>query len=176
MRKPPCVARGLPKHGMGGSVKLWGGNPSPCTGEHTCPLCIRNRSKGSTYPNHRGYVAPAQVRVYSNKETIMQRPTETQAKAMSDGKFPDELWQGEYPLICQYLTTTRWEDGSDREPSALAISLREEGIQLALNDKALRQSAYTTAGSVEEAMGLMEGALTNGRDIWRAWNNGKKRK
>lgn len=106
----------------------------------------------------------------------MKRPDAVQQKAIDTGKWPDEGWQAEYPHVCEYLCTLRWEDGTAREPSKLSISLRDGSIQVGLNDGELKQSAYTSAGSTEEALALLEDALARGLDVWRAWNAGKKRK
>jgi hypothetical protein len=48
-------------------------------------------------------------------------------------------------------------------------------MQVALNDKALRQSLYSTSGSLHDAFRLVEKALADNLDAWRPWKGGKKK-
>jgi hypothetical protein len=45
--------------------------------------------------------------------------------------------------------------------------------QAALNDKALKQSLYSAAGTQKAALKLMEEALSTGSGVWRPWKRGK---
>lgn len=106
----------------------------------------------------------------------MKKPDgQQQASAHSTG-CPDEALMKKYPRIVEYLVTTQWDDGSSRLTSSLAVSITDGMIQVALNDKELKQSFYSSAGSLPEAMGLLEKALAAGVDGWRVWKSGAKRK
>jgi hypothetical protein len=105
----------------------------------------------------------------------MKKPSEKQAATAVSTGCPDAQWASKYPHICEYLSSAVWEDGSAREPSALSVSIRDGMIALALNDKELKQSMYTQAGSVAEALKLMEGALAGGIEAWRPWKAGKRK-
>jgi hypothetical protein len=80
-----------------------------------------------------------------------------------------------YPLIMEYLVTDKYEDGSARDTSALAVNVRDGEVLVALNDKDLKQSAYTQARTLAEALGLLEGALRDGKALWRPWKSGKRK-
>lgn len=105
----------------------------------------------------------------------MKKPdTEERANRSATG-CTDAKFQGKYPTIVEYLISAAWEDGSPRELSALSISCRDGCVALAMNDKELKQSLYTLAGTLEEALKLMEGALVSGAGEWRSWKAGKKK-
>lgn len=93
----------------------------------------------------------------------------------SAGSCSDESLNKRCPTIIMYLTDDKWEDGTSREVSQLSLSVRDGSIALALNDKDLKQSLYTQAESLTEALKLMEGALASGKGEWRPWKAGKKR-
>lgn len=103
----------------------------------------------------------------------MQKPDKSQdaaAKAMGQA---DEAFAKRYPIITTYLVDTQWDDGSAREASALAFTVKDGCWQVALNDKALKRSFYTVAPTMTEALKLLEKALSEGLDAWRAWKRGK---
>ena len=106
----------------------------------------------------------------------MKKPDGQQQDAARSTGCPDEALMKKYPRIVEYLTTTQWEDGSSRQTSSVAITINDGMIQVALNDKELKQSMYSSAGSMTEALGLMEKALAANVDGWRAWKSGAKRK
>jgi hypothetical protein len=81
-----------------------------------------------------------------------------------------------YISICEYLTTTSWEDGTPRISSKLSVSVEDGCILIALNDVDLKQSAYTSSTSLQDALKLLEGALKGSSAQWRSWKAGKGRK
>ena len=107
---------------------------------------------------------------------IMKRPDAKVAGGhMAAGQASDEVFSRKYPNITLYLTDDKYEDGGVRELSALSVSVREGNMLVALNDKDLKQSMYTQADTLTEALKLMEGALAGGQAEWRPWKSGKKK-
>lgn len=104
----------------------------------------------------------------------MKKPSKEQEQAASKTGCPDAVLSNTYPRIMEYLTTEKWEDGSSRTLSKLGICVQDGLISVALNDGALKQSLYTQAGSLGEAMKLLEKALEAGSGNWRSWKAGKK--
>lgn len=96
--------------------------------------------------------------------------------ALPAGQCTDDVFARKHPNILLYLTDALWDDGKERELSQLTISVRAGAIALALNDKALKQSMYTQADTLTEALKLLEGALADGSGEWRPWNMGKGKK
>lgn len=106
----------------------------------------------------------------------MKRPESKVAGGpLSGGGCTDEGFMKNHPTIVTYLTDTTWDDGSNREVSALTVSIRDGSMCLALNDKDAKQSLYTQAETLREALKLMEGALKDGSGVWRPWKMGKKK-
>lgn len=106
----------------------------------------------------------------------MKRPeTKTAGGKLGGSPAVDEGWLKKYPTITMYLCDDTYEDGGAREVSALSISIREGDFLLALNDKDLKQSVYTQARSLPDALRLMEGALKDGAAQWRPWKTGKRK-
>jgi len=106
----------------------------------------------------------------------MRKPDAVTGPAKSSSTIPEsEKWLVKFPTVCEYLSTTSWEDGTPREASALSVSVQDGCILIALNDKDLKQSLYTSAESLLEALKLMEGALSSNVGQWRPWKAGKKK-
>lgn len=79
-----------------------------------------------------------------------------------------------YPTIVMYMTDLVWDDGTPREVSSLGVSVKDGLMCLALNDKDGRQSAYTSAVTLEKALEALEKALAEDAVTWRAWDRKKK--
>lgn len=73
------------------------------------------------------------------------------------------------PNIDEVLANPWYEDGGRRDPGNLKITITVSGVQLILTDPTARESAFTTAKSVREALELLEGALEREVGIWRPW-------
>lgn len=106
----------------------------------------------------------------------MKRPDHVASEPTPGGQpIGDEIWGKKYPHIVEYLTCAAYDDGGSREPSALSVRVEGADIQLALNDKDLKQSLYTQATTFTDAMRLMNEALGSGKGQWRPWKGGKKK-
>lgn len=137
-----------------------------------CGACYTNIRGRTAIPTHLGYRSKA-TRRRAYVESPMKKPSGVQEKSVASCGCPDPAWVKAYPHICEMLVTSAWDDGTSREPSAVTISIRDGAVQVAVNDKALKCSAYSSAGSVQEALKLMEAALKDGLPIWRPWKVGK---
>lgn len=106
----------------------------------------------------------------------MKRPEGKVAGGKAGGGVcSDEGFLKKYPTIVTHLSDDKYDDGGARELSTLAVSIREGQIAIALNDKDLKQSMYTMAETLTEALKLLEGALAAGNGEWRPWKAGKRR-
>lgn len=103
----------------------------------------------------------------------MKRPSEKQLAAGRKHLCTDESFLKLYPTLCAYLTDAKWDDGKEREVSTFTVSMGPSGVQVGLNDKAMSRSAYCTAGSLSEALALLEDGLKADSIGWRPWK-GKK--
>lgn len=106
----------------------------------------------------------------------MKRPDKPDAASGSPGSLAGEdAILRKCPTILMYMCDTKYDDGAEREPSALSICIRDGEVLLALNDKDAKQSIYTQAGTLSDALKLMEAALRDGKATWRPWKSGKKK-
>lgn len=111
---------------------------------------------------------------YIKRSLVMQRPVESKnslnAAPAVDGKFSKM-----YPMLWEYITTERWEDGEAREPSSLSIFCEGGILKGSLADRDQKRSVYVSAGSVEGVIHALEKALASGAVDWRAWGSKTKK-
>lgn len=105
----------------------------------------------------------------------MKKPTATQKEAVKAGGIADKAFERTYPSLCEYLVTEKWDDGTARQPSAISLTIDGGHVNIALNDKALKQSLYCVAPTLAEGLQLLEQVLKDGTGNWRAWKAGKGR-
>lgn len=141
-----------------------------------CPVCYANMRGRSRVKGHRGYREKPTPYIPWESYVMKKPDVQTKPARLSGTVGTEDGILKKYPRIVEYLTTDAWEDGSAREPSALSVMMRDEDVLLALNDKDLKQSLYTQAESLTEALKLMEGALATSKGAWRPWNAGKRKK
>jgi hypothetical protein len=103
----------------------------------------------------------------------MKRPDTTETAAKDSCGLTDEGFVKKYPNISAYLMDDKWDDGKARECSSLAFSVKDGTWQLALNDKALKTSMYTSAPTMDSCLKTLEKALADHVQAWRSWKKGK---
>lgn len=137
-----------------------------------CPYCYANLRGRANYTGHRGFRSSPSKYVPWRIEPL-KRPTPAQEKCASANGVSDAQFVAKYPTILSYLTDESWDDGKARELSALSWTIKDGSWQLALNDKALKQSLYTSGPTMTEALKLLEACLASGSGSWRPWKRGK---
>ena len=149
--------------------------PPQCSRLSTCPYCYANFRMTENYPGHRYYKKPLKSRrVY--KENVVIRPTMDQEASAANCGCADHDFATLYPTLTAYLSDPKWDDGTARECSSMALSVQNGQMCLALNDKAFKRSIYTTAGSLEAALLALDEALREGTGVWRQWKPGAPKK
>lgn len=140
-----------------------------------CGTCYTNTRGRTNVTGHIGF-RPLPSKYIPFEEWLVKRPEIQSAKGT--GKHPangEDAFVKKHPTIITYMTDDVYEDGGARELSALSISIREGDVLIALNDKDLKQSMYTQAHTLQDALKLMEGALSEGNAQWRPWKAGKRK-
>lgn len=134
--------------------------------EGTCPYCYENRKQRANHKNHRYYIS-TRIRVATYAEMLMKRPS--QAPGPKKGSFtcPDAAFLKNYPELARGLCDPWWDDGKPRDPWSLKVSMRDDGVMLALTDKESKLVSFTTAAGLHDALLAIETALTNGTISWR---------
>jgi len=88
--------------------------------------------------------------------------------ALSDPEFVRE-----YPVLFEYLTGNRWEDGKPRETATL-LFFAEDGIWKAcLNDRALGRTGWASEASFVALLHRIETELAADSVDWRRRQKGR---
>lgn len=164
------------------TIIKWGGNSLPCLNRGIkraravwCAGCYGNIRGRTNWQGHLGYHAKPSVYV-PWEVYIMRKPDSVVGvSGEATASLEEDKWLGKFKCVCEYLTTTKWDDGSPREPSAISVSVSDGALTIALNDKDLKQSIYTSAGTLQEALKLMEDSLASSKVTWRPWKAGKRK-
>jgi len=97
------------------------------------------------------------------KRAKLETPT-PQAWVPSQDPFYKKL-----PYVDECMNNPWYEDGDARQLGNLKINSTSSGVQLILSDPDNRESAFTTASTVREALELLENALAREVGVWRPW-------
>jgi len=110
------------------------------------------------------------------KEMMSMKKPESVATQKGQFLARDEKFPKKMPCLWEYLSTTTWEDGGDRQTSTVTVFVEEGAFKAALNDRDQQRSLYATAETLEGAFLALEKALSGGTADWRAWHvRGKKK-
>lgn len=80
------------------------------------------------------------------------------------------------PALWEYLTATRFEDGSVRVCSTLLIFVEDGLWKACLNDRENDRSAWVSAGTWKELLEALERGLASDTAHWRAKPQGPAKK
>lgn len=108
----------------------------------------------------------------------MKRPENLAGTSAETAEFPDDLWKKTLPLIVEYLTATKYDDGTERKLSSISIKEQDGSVLVALNDADLDRGLYRTGKTVVDALKAIEKALATDSADWRVWKReqrGKKK-
>lgn len=145
----------------------------PCRPRHSCHdygvVCHAYIQLPYDGPR-RGYAAYVGPYRKPERDITMKKPDATPNKEVLDGTMPDPKFLSDYPTLSEYLSATKWDDGTGRKPCKLSMSVKDSGINLALNDDNFRQSCYSWGRGLQEALETMEEGLLSGQAEWRSWS------
>lgn len=130
-----------------------------------CGLCYSN-VKGRS--NHAGH-----YRFKRRKDPLgglcmaLAKPSAAAPSAGANGAVADSEFVVLYPQLAEYVTGTRWDDGTDRESSSLLI-FAEAGLwKCCLNDRALGRKLWATGTTLEGALAVLDSVLVSSGADWR---------
>lgn len=150
-----------------------------CNGLNECAYCIANKKGSRNIRGHRHYRGPRPLAWYEKNKSYMEylkmkrEDTHKQKKQGSYVLSSEPLLDGA-PTVDALMGDAWWDDGKPRQVCTLRIELLGGGVQLTLVDAEGRRSCHTTAGTVEEALSLLEGHLAAGGAPWRPWGPMRK--
>lgn len=100
----------------------------------------------------------------------MKRHTPAAGDTPGEVHIPDKDWEALYPHICSYLCDAFYDDGKRRKLGSLGVRMGDS-VLVTLTDPDRKSTGFTSAASVEEALGLMEQALADNRFIFKKWKD-----
>jgi hypothetical protein len=86
----------------------------------------------------------------------------------------DPFLTGTFPVLWEYLTTARFEDGSHRETSTLLVMVEQGRVKACLNDRDAGRSLWASADGLETALRHLEAALGDEGADWRYYKRGDR--
>lgn len=174
------LARYVLREGIHMQGRVTRSHPCPCRGCERaeavwCAYCYENVRGRANHRGHRGHRAKPSPYVPAERYTIMKKPEQVRPNPTAGEGWSDTTFASKYPHVTEYLTHTTYDDGSARETSNLSVSCQDGWVGLGLNDKDLKQSTYTRAETLQEALKLLETALKAGTVTWRPWGGRRKK-
>jgi len=74
---------------------------------------------------------------------------------------------GRFPILHEFLTRSRFDDGSQRAPGSFTLFVDDGSIKVCLNDKAEGAVGFVTFHSFAEVLEGLEAVLRENRVDWR---------
>ena len=99
----------------------------------------------------------------------MKKPNTVNGHAEQGKSLRDESFSKKYPLITEYLTAVKYDDGSSRETSTLSVYVQDGGFGVSINDRDCQRSLYVVATTLSEALAAIEKHLGKEDSDWRSW-------
>lgn len=138
--------------------------------EGWCGRCYENVRGRSNYKGHKGFRQPPKPPFQGIEMTIRRRDSAVTA-AGGPKAVPISAWQKGYPLLWEFLSQTKYEDGSERRLPTITLFLGTEGLQACLNDRDQGLAAFVTATTLEGLWGALEEGLKKDSLDWRVSQN-----
>jgi len=137
---------------------------SSCVG--FCALCYSNVRGRSNYGGHRGY-RPSNRRRGLPSMSLIKRASAPPAGEASLGDFADVEFQAVYPALFEFISLTRWDDGTVRAPGSITVFSEDGRLKACINDKDGLRVAFVAADSVRCLALAIDGGLLDGSLDWR---------
>ncbi len=72
-----------------------------------------------------------------------------------------------YPVLWQYLTQSRWEDGTERKTSSVTMFYDAGQLKGVLKDRETSHALWAAGDGPESLFGVMEALLNDPTAVWR---------
>lgn len=97
---------------------------------------------------------------------LKARPAEGEQPLQAQDLQGDQLVR-DFPCLFEYLTLTRWEDGTARVPSSLTLFLDEGRLKACLHDRDMGRVAFVAGWAPVPVLRALEEGLLEGTVEWR---------
>lgn len=140
----------------------------------TCPMCYANRKGRSAFKGHR-YYRQITYTPYIERKWYMKRPETPKGKSGGSLVCVDPALTDRRPTVTEFMTCQVWDGGGKRTTSTLSISVQDDRVVVALNDRDLKRSVYLSADTLDGALDALEADLVKDQAEWRSWAGNKKK-
>lgn len=132
-----------------------------------CGFCYANMTGRSNYSGHRRYVKPRPKIQLANVREWMKKPTRDASAASSSQSSRDIKFASSYPILWEWLTTERWEDGSPRKTSTLFMFADMGRWKVMFKDRDANTVVFVSGESLDDCFTALEVGLIDNSLDWR---------
>jgi len=145
------------------------GHPRSCR----CEVCYDNYHL-TRKQAYRKALALSKISAMEAHGMPIRKPVPGEFFGVPDTPFDDEAFKGDFPNLYEYLTLTRWQDGSIRQTSTLTIFIDNRALKIVINDRDNQRSAFFNARTWGECLVKLETALSDDTVDWKSKGGVKK--
>ena len=140
-----------------------------------CGLCYEGAKGRRGHKGHFGYRPPPPT--FKEDLAMALRKRDKQLSAEGGGSVPViASLAKKYPMLWEFMSMTRYDDGSPRVLPTVSLFVTAEGLKASLNDRDQGQVAFVTGDSLEAVLASLEAGLDGDTLDWRESAYGKKKK
>jgi hypothetical protein len=141
-----------------------------------CAKCYAGTKMTEVYPGHCGWRPKKRRRRSWSMPGFGQRRPGGSSSGSLDGYCSSVQDAESLPLLVEFLTRVKYDDGSDRVPGSMTFFVEGGALKVCLSDKDQLLVGFLTLPSLKEALRAMEKALKDDKVDWRAQRSAVGRK
>lgn len=148
-------------------------NSKMCRAWRSCPLC--QLGDVGAYHGDRQNRKPRIVCLRGRDDMPIKKPEVSGAHPQSSvGARDGDEWVL-YPNLLEFLTESKYEDGSARELATLLVFWQDGTWKGCLNDRDVNRNTFVSSGSIAGLLAVLEEKLSTSSVEWRS-SGGKGRR
>lgn len=97
----------------------------------------------------------------------LRKPSVVKGQQAARASNPAADMVKRWPLLWEYLSSDRWEDGTSRETSTLLLLVDDGTLKACLNDRAVDVSCWQAGDSLLSLLDGLEASLASDTVQWR---------
>lgn len=104
--------------------------------------------------------------------SFLKRAVGTGQTVDADRAFPDAAFAKDWPALFEYMTATKWPDGSDRKVSSVTLFAEDGSLKCCLNEKNDQCVLFAAGKTLKTCLNALEGLLAGSDTPWRKSSGG----
>lgn len=141
-----------------------------------CGECYSNCRGRTNIKGHRAY-RPVPLPFGAMSTMPISKPSGSSAAAGSVAPPVPSEWWSAFPTVWEWLTVTRFDDGSPRQSSTITICYDQGTLKACLNDRAGRRSLWGSGTQLGDILASLEAHLaSNDPSGWRSYQDYQPKK